>query len=149
MSSKNFEILKNYEGWESETHTYEVEKGAVLKFIDAIGDDNPLYSNESTFRGLIAPPTFPITFNRPGQRPTFEGVVGARLHGEQEFSYNRPLKVGETVNVKTSVTSVEEKQGRGATLTIIRLETVGTSLNEEPIYIAKQTAMIRLIVKEQ
>ena len=41
----------------------EVEKGAIIKFAEAIGDDNPLFNDEAAARqtrhgGLIAPPTF-------------------------------------------------------------------------------------------
>ena len=50
-------------GQESEPRSLEVEKGAIIKFAEAIGDDNPLYVDEvaaraSRFGGLIAPPTF-------------------------------------------------------------------------------------------
>ena len=33
-------------GVESEPITYDVEKGAIIKFAQAIGDDNPLYGDE-------------------------------------------------------------------------------------------------------
>ena len=50
-------------GTESEPVTVDVEKGAILKFAQAIGDENPLWNDEAAARrtrygGLIAPPTF-------------------------------------------------------------------------------------------
>ena len=50
-------------GVESEPRTSEVEKGAIIKFAEAIGDTNPIYNEEAAARqsrygGMIAPPTF-------------------------------------------------------------------------------------------
>ena len=50
-------------GLEGSPVTVEVEKGAIIKFAQAIGDDNPLFNDEvearrSRYGGLIAPPTF-------------------------------------------------------------------------------------------
>ena len=40
---------------------YEVEKGSVRRYAEAVGDDNPLYRDEeyaaaTKYRGIIAPP---------------------------------------------------------------------------------------------
>ena len=50
-------------GVESDPVVNEVEKGAIIKFAQAIGDHNPIYNDENAARstksgGLIAPPTF-------------------------------------------------------------------------------------------
>lgn len=57
-------------GSKSDVYQFEVEKGAIRKFADAIGDDNPLYHDEEYakqrgYKSLVAPPTFPATFNIP------------------------------------------------------------------------------------
>ena len=59
-------------GTQSSPLTMEVEKGAIMKFAEAIGDDNPLWTDEiiarkSKYGGLIAPPTFlrSIRIDRP------------------------------------------------------------------------------------
>jgi acyl dehydratase len=56
------EVLKQI-GKTAEPRTYEVERGAIRRFAEAIGDPNPLFNSESEarqsrFGGLIAPPTF-------------------------------------------------------------------------------------------
>ena len=48
---------------ESEPVTHEVEKGAIIRFAQAIGDPSPIYNDERAARstrygGLVAPPTF-------------------------------------------------------------------------------------------
>ena len=50
-------------GHESAPVTHDIEKGAIIKFAQAIGDPNPLFNDEvqarkSRYGGLIAPPTF-------------------------------------------------------------------------------------------
>ena len=46
----------------SEARTYDVERGAIRRFAEAIGDPNPLFNSDSEarksrFGGMIAPPT--------------------------------------------------------------------------------------------
>ena len=50
-------------GMQSEARLVEVERGAIRRFAEAIGDPNPLYNDEAAarktrFGGMIAPPTF-------------------------------------------------------------------------------------------
>ena len=50
-------------GLESSPFTTDVEKGAIIKFAQAIGDENPIFNDEaearkSKYGGLVAPPTF-------------------------------------------------------------------------------------------
>ena len=55
--------IRNTIGREFGPHVYEVEKGAIKKFAEALEDTNPLwqdekYAAESRYGGIIAPPTF-------------------------------------------------------------------------------------------
>ena len=57
-------------GIRSEPVTWEVEKGEIVRFASAIGDPNPLYSDEAAARrgrygGIIAPPTFLHAYGAP------------------------------------------------------------------------------------
>ena len=50
-------------GVDSEPATHEIEKGAIVRFARAVGDDSPIFTDEEAARGtryggLIAPPTF-------------------------------------------------------------------------------------------
>ncbi|HZC19020.1 MAG TPA: MaoC family dehydratase N-terminal domain-containing protein, partial [Rubrobacteraceae bacterium] len=115
-----------------------VEKGAVRKFAEAIGDPNPLYVDEaaaeaSRYGGLIAPPTFPRTFEYgevEGLGPPGQGY----LHGEHRIRYERPLLVGEELSCYAEVKDYYEKEGREATLGFLISERVGESLDGERIF---------------
>ena len=50
-------------GTNGEIRTYDVERGAIRRFAEAIGDPNPLFNDErearkTRFGGMIASPTF-------------------------------------------------------------------------------------------
>ena len=50
-------------GVESDPVVNEVERGAIIKFAQEIGDDSPIYNDEQVARetrygGIVAPPTF-------------------------------------------------------------------------------------------
>ena len=56
-------LRRDYIGQESPPEYLDVEKGHVRAFAEAIGDPNPLWSDEiatrrSRFGGIVAPPTF-------------------------------------------------------------------------------------------
>ena len=108
-------MLKESIGKRSEKVKNTIERGAVRKFAEAIGDPAPLYLDEeagaaSKYRGNIAPPTFPVTFDAG----TIEGLnlpSKGLIHGEQIYHYTRPLLVGEDVFCWTEVKDYYEKSG--------------------------------------
>jgi acyl dehydratase len=101
--------------------TYEVGLEKIREFATAIGDDNPAYHDVAAaqalgHRSLVAPPTFAfvITFAAtrvaiadPGLGLDYSRVV----HGEQRFSYTRPLVAGDRVRVTTTLESVRSAAG--------------------------------------
>lgn len=111
---------EKYIGQRSEAVVNVVEKDAVKKFVEAIGDPNPLYVNEeaavaSRYGRLLAPPTFPRTF----EYGEVEGVGSPGqgfIHGEHRILYERPLFVGDEVWCYVEVTDYYEKEGREGAL---------------------------------
>jgi acyl dehydratase len=123
-----------------------IEKGAVRKFAEAIGDPNPLYVDEaaakaSRYGGLIAPPTFPRTFEYgevEGLGPPGQGYI----HGEHRIRYERPLLVGEEISCYAEVKDYYEKEGREGVLGFLISERVGESLQGEIIFTMLDTAIL-------
>ena len=130
----------------SEAVSNVVEKGAVRKFAEAIGDPNPLYVDEaaaekSRYGGLIAPPTFPRTF----EYGEIEGIGlpgQGLIHGEHWLRYERPLWVGEEVLCYTVFKDYYEKESRGGPLGFVISERVGESLSGERIFTMEDTAIL-------
>ena len=108
--------MKEAIGVESEPITHDVEKGAIIKFAQAIGDDNPLFNDEAAARksrygGIIAPPTFmrSLSSNSP---PSFKSPYSAALDGGSEWEYFEPVRPGDRITVITKIADLFERPGR-------------------------------------
>ena len=105
-------------GVESDPRVWEIEKGAVAKFALAMGDSNPLYSDEAAARrgpygGLIAPPTF-LRLLKPGppSRAAYDQPLPHVLDGGSQYRFFEPIRVGDRVTVTSTLVEVFEKRGR-------------------------------------
>lgn len=113
--------LRSFIGIESKPATYVIERHAVERFACAIGDPNPLYTDEITARnssygGLIAPPTFvrsllPGAYPRPYPEP-FAHI----LDGGSKYRFYFPVRVGDRITVTRKITGLSEKHGRLGTM---------------------------------
>src|SRR5580704_2510650 len=80
---------------------YEVTRVKIAEFAAAIGDPNPLYRDRAAAEAVghadvIAPPTFPIVITMASSGaaladPNLGLNYAMVVHGEQRFSYTRPL----------------------------------------------------------
>ena len=87
-----------------------VEWGKVREFARAVKDDG------SEAEDLIPPPTFPVVLNADFiNRMVVDGLNLDRkrtVHGEQEYEYRRPLRVGERVRCRGRIVSDTTKAGK-------------------------------------
>src|ERR1700709_282992 len=103
------------------TEPYEVGREKIREFADAIGDQNPAYRDRDAARALgyadvIAPPTFPIVITmRAGTQIVLDPDLGLDyskvVHGEQRFSYQRPVRAGDVLQVVITVESIRSASG--------------------------------------
>ncbi|MDS9471584.1 MaoC family dehydratase N-terminal domain-containing protein [Sporosarcina pasteurii] len=145
-------MLKDVIGKRSETIKNTIERGAVKKFAEAIGDISSIYYDEeagknSRFKRNIAPPTFPVTFE-------FGAVADLTLpskgliHGEQSFHYKRPLFVGEDVYCFTEVKDYYEKTGSFGNMGFLVLTRHGLDRNDELIFTEERVIIINEEVRK-
>ncbi len=113
---------------------YEISRVKLAEFADAIGDPNPVYRDraaavEAGFPDVIAPPTFPIVISMassgqamsdPGLRLNYAMVV----HGEQRFSYERPLHAGDVVTAQVTISDVRDVGRNSVMTTTTKISTV-------------------------
>src|SRR5579885_3061869 len=109
-------------GMTSEPRTFEVTEEAVRKFMEATGDP-ALQSGEAL---QYAPPTFPTTFRIGVPGLALDGSKMQLLHGEQAYSYTRPLRIGEQVTCVVRVAEVTERSGRSGPMTFLITETIAS-----------------------
>ena len=129
-----------------------VERGAVKKFAEAIGDLHPIYFDEETgrksrYQTNIAPPTFPRTFDYgdiEGLNLPNKGLI----HGEQTFHYERPLKVGEEIFCYSKVNKYFEKKGNFGEMGFLILESFGEDAEGGLIFSSTSTVVISEAVRK-
>lgn len=145
-------MYKHLIGKSSEKVLNLVERGAVKKFAEAIGDPHPIYidrefASNTKYKTNIAPPTFPITFDYG--RIQDSGLPKAGLiHGEQEFEYVRPLFVGEEVYCYSKVIDYYEKQGSNGTLGFMVRKNSGEDKEGNEIFSSKSIIIITETVRK-
>jgi acyl dehydratase len=103
------------------TPAYKVGAEKIREFADAIGDPNPAYRDRDAARALghpdvIAPPTFPIVLTYQASRVIINdpelGIDYARVvHGDQRFSYTRPVHAGDSLTVTVTLDTIRSVGG--------------------------------------
>lgn len=143
------EIDRSLIGQSSEPFWVEVEKGAIRKFAEAIGDPDERYrserhAQEAGFVTIIAPPTFPVTF-RPPIEPVWTRDLDRRriLAGSQSFDYERPIYAGDRLQCQVYFVGVDEKTGRSGRMELIRQEIRGYDGAGSLIFINHRTTVYR------
>jgi acyl dehydratase len=127
---------KSLIGLESEPEVFEVERGAIRKFAEAVGDPNPVFR-----RGDVAPPTFPTTFRV--RIPGLESVDPARfIHANEEYIYERPLRAGDVVTCKRKVVDLFTKEGRLGHMTFVIAALEGRDPAGALLFTGKTTVII-------
>lgn len=114
-----------------------VDAGHVAAFAKALGDASPEYAT-------VAPPTYPIAFMAEAMSGGMDTFLELGLnfmtlvHGEQEFEYVRPIKVGETLTLTGRVGDIYEKtNSAGQTLDFVVLETEGADAAGKPVFYSR------------
>jgi len=136
-------------GRESEPVVHEVEKNAIRRFADALGDPNPIYTDEEAaraagFAGLVAPPTFPAVLAANDRfRHSLDLGTRSLLHGEQQFEYGRPIVAGDRITVKSRVADVQEKAGPSGPMDVIVIEDEGRGADGELVFRSREMLILR------
>jgi acyl dehydratase len=102
-----------------------IEAGAIRRFVEALGDPNPLYVDPEYARGtrwggVIAPPTFLCTISAPLDLPDL-GFGRVNLNGGSSYEWYRPVRPGDVITAQSSLVEVRSAQGSsGAMLIMVR-----------------------------
>ena len=149
----------------------EVERGAIKRYIDAVGDYNPLYWNEeyareSRYGSIIAPPSFfgwpvrptPTSVGaftdwpvKPGAEPEKEGLwdtiaeagYSRVVHGGVEAEHFAPVRAGDILAVLTKVADIFEREGKTGKMAFSVTETTYTNQRGELVAKVRNTMVHR------
>ena len=140
---------KNAIGRSSPPTLNEVEKGAIRRFAEALGDYNPVYYDEeyaraSGYPGIVAPPTLPASFHSAADLRELLGVgIKSLLHAEQAFEYERPIFAGDRIYVTTRVADIYEKSGPAGQMDVAVIEDEGRDEEGGVVFRARRTLVVR------
>ena len=117
----------------------------VAAFAAALDDPNPEYTT-------VAPPTYPIAFMAQAMSGGMETFLELGLnfmtlvHGEQEFEYVRPIRIGETLTLTGRIADVYEKtNSAGAVLDFVVMETEGADESGKPVFYSRNVLISKRV----
>jgi acyl dehydratase len=103
------------------TAPYEVGREKIREFAEAVGDPNPVYTDPDAAKALghadvIAPPTFPFAITYKAAAvvvgdPELGLDYSRVVHGDQRFTYTRPVRAGDRLAVTSTIDSVKSLAG--------------------------------------
>jgi hypothetical protein len=117
--------------------TAPVEAGHVRRFVEAIGDPNPRWTEE-------APPTFLVAL-APASLHLAEAEEYGKgwLNGGNRFEHFGPVRIGDEVTAVSRVADAYEKSGATGNLLFIIFETEYTNQRGEVVARLRGTAIRR------
>ncbi|GEK34601.1 MaoC family dehydratase N-terminal domain-containing protein [Kurthia sibirica] len=142
-------------GQKSIDFIFEVTAERIKEFAQAIGDDNPLYSDEEHakkmgYPTIIAPLTFPVVVAAANEKGFDLGLDQRRmLHGEQEFIYMRPIHVGDILSCHSIVSDVYEKKGKNGVMEFIVIDTNMLDVVGELVVTSRMNIVYRALQKQR
>src|SRR4051794_19431358 len=103
------------------TEPYDVGREKIREFARAVGADDPAHHDPAAARSLghpdlVAPPTFPVVLSMAaGNQVVDDPALGLDysrvVHGDQRFSYTRPVYAGDRLICLCSVEDVISRGG--------------------------------------
>jgi acyl dehydratase len=134
-------------GKAGEARTIEVERGAIRRFAEAIGDPNPVFNSEHEARqahpvGMIAPPTFCRSLSAAIPDVKLDmGESFRGLDGGSDWEYFEPIRPGDRITVQTKIADLRESAGRLGAMVFITTETSYTNQFGTVCAIQRSTAI--------
>ena len=122
------EELKSRVGQVWQSGVYEIEKGMVRRFAQAVADPNPLWQDEEYARktkhgGIIAPPTFVATLGLEQIQQLLASTPDeTSLHGSTELECYRPIRAGDVITATTTIADFRQRQGKMGTMTFVTFD---------------------------
>jgi acyl dehydratase len=113
---------------------YEVSRVKIAEFATAVGDSSPLCRDRAAaqaagYPDVIAPPTFAIVVGAANSaRVTHDPGLGVNyamiVHGEQSFSYARPVHAGDVLVSQSTIESIRPVGSMTTLTTVTQIRTV-------------------------
>lgn len=135
-------------GVEWEPYVQEIDKRFIRKFAEAVGDSNPLWSDDAAAaRGpngsTIAPPTFYVALDpiyrtgTPERRWTVAGQNKSGANAFDEVEIFEPIRPGDTITARAKIADIYEREGRAGKLLFTVREVTYTNQHDRVVAISR------------
>jgi len=149
--------IKAMIGTMTEPSIMEVERGAIRRFADAIGDPNPLYKDieyakNSRYGEMVCPIGF---FGWPIKGGGLEQMMGMImpamikaglfriLDGGVDYEFFIPIHAGDTLTSYGKVADIREREGKSGKMLFITMEQTYLNQNGDKAAVARATIIAR------
>jgi len=138
-----FEELKSRVGEELAPVSLDIEKGLIRKFADAVGDENPLWRDESRSGGIVAPPTLMLTigFNDIIESLSYGSLLTV-LHGSTELESKKEVKPGDKIIARAKITNIRERKGQMGGTLFVYIDVDLINQKDEQVAACRQMAIV-------
>ncbi len=133
-------------GVEAEPELWEVEKGHIRRFAEAISDPNPIYRDEAyaaktRYGGIIAPPQFLID---AGLVKLVDRLVDmcpdkANINGGTDLEFYGPMRPGDMITTVAKLAEVKERTGKSGEMIFLTVEVTYTNQKGELVAVCRNT----------
>ena len=145
------EELKSLVGVEAEPAVYEIEKGHVRQFAEAITDPNPLwhdeaYAREKGYGGTVAPPGYLCIIgltNHAEKLRTANCPLPRWLNAGDNIECYKPIVAGDTITAVAKLADLNERQGKTGKLLFMTSEITFKNQRGELVARRRQTFVRR------
>ena len=126
---------------------FEVEKGSIRRFAEAIMEEAAILPDPGAARGepIAAPLTFPLYNCRTGIDRDFDIPLNAprRIRGADELRFLAPILEGDTIRARTKLLEVYEREGTTGKMVFLVTETTYVNQRDVPVMINRATVIRR------
>lgn len=148
IDSKKIKALESRIGFGEKPLVYEIAKGMIKRFAQAIEDPNPLWQDDeygikAGYGGIIAPLNFVLTlgFGKILQDLISDPEITV-LHGSTELDNYKEIRPGDIITVTNKIKNVRERQGNTGKMLFVTIEMVYKNQKKELVAECRQMTII-------
>ncbi|MHB1844671.1 MAG: FAS1-like dehydratase domain-containing protein [Deltaproteobacteria bacterium] len=126
----------------------EIERGAIRRFAEALGETNPVYfdpvaARAQGHRDVVAPLLFPLALRSAQTLSDVAPPNRTVLSGDQQFESFGVLCAGDRVLVTSRIAEVTQRPGNTGPLEFVVVEEEGRSPEGKLLFRTRRTLIVR------
>lgn len=126
----------------------EIERGAIRRFAEALGETNPIYFDEKVakaqgFRDVVAPLLFPLALRSARTLTPIAAPNRTVLVSEQQVEQLLPICAGDQIAVSTRILETSSRPGNAGPIEFIQLEDEGRTPQGQIVFRVRRSLIVR------